>query len=100
MEHRENAALQRSAMSIENGGHTFRTPAECYVSEITYRSAGADTVGTLCFYKHIAPLEQRGFPFCLLCVGLTCKSLNQFFYQLPFEKVFQTTVSLCYTIFK
>ncbi len=23
------------------------------------------------FYKHIAPLEQRGFPFCLLCVGLT-----------------------------
>ena len=47
MEHRENAVLQRSAMSIENGGHTFRTPAECYVSEITYRSAGAKKVSVL-----------------------------------------------------
>ena len=42
MKHSENTALQRSAMSIENGMPHSRTPAECYVSEITYRSDGAE----------------------------------------------------------
>jgi len=38
----KNAALQRSAMSIENGMPHSCAPAECYVLEITYPSAGAD----------------------------------------------------------
>ena len=38
----KNAALQRNAMSIEKVCTYSCTPAECYVSETTYRSAGAD----------------------------------------------------------
>jgi len=42
VEHRENATLQRSVMSIENGIHTFSHSSGVLCVEITDRSAGAD----------------------------------------------------------
>ncbi len=73
-----NAALQRSAMFIENNFISCSTPAECYVSESHTAPPNqryechlgiprsGDVVSSM-GYKHIAPLEQRGLPFCPLC---------------------------------
>ena len=52
-------------MSIENGIHKSRTPTECYVSvfHIPLRWSGGFGLSNL--YRHIAPLEQREFLFCV-----------------------------------
>ena len=64
---KSNHALQRSTML-----------------EITYRSAGADLSGSLCRYKHIAPLEQRRLPL----------------HPLDLDKVYQLMYKIVQTIVK
>ena len=59
----KNAALQRRAMSIENGVDKFCTPAEGYVSVFHIPLRWSRGFGASIVYRHIAPLEQERFHF-------------------------------------
>jgi len=61
------AALQRSAMSIENVMPHSCTPAECYVSEITCRSAGADISVHKVAINILLRLNKEGSIMSVMC---------------------------------